>query len=568
MPPPDARPIVSPMVGQARFEDAIGLHRAGRLDEAAALYRWVAEHFPDQPDAFHLQGVIALSRGDAAGALALIEQAVRLDPRDAAYAFNRAAALTALGRDAEAAEAYGRALTLRPDWPEAWANRAALLRGLGRFEEALGAYDRALTLRPEAPESHFNRSIALLDLDRPDEALAAVDRALALAPGWAAAHGHRGWLLRRLKRLAESLASHDRALALDPAFFDSRYNRALTLQDLKRLPEAVAGFEAAIALRPEAVDPQLSRAAALLMQGDFERGWPAYESRWGRPMHRAIARDLGRPLWLGGEPLEGRTILLHAEQGLGDSLHFARYAALVAARGARVVLEVQAPLAGLMRTLKGVSAVIARGDPLPDFDLHAPLLSLPLAFGTTLDTLPAVPAYLAADPAKAAAWAERLGPRTAPRVGLVWSGNPAQDNDRNRSVALGELLPFLPEGIDYVSLQTEVRERDRAALAAALERGRVRHFGQDLADFTDTAALASGLDAVLSVCTSGAHLAGALGLDTRVLLAHAGTCWRWLTDRADSPWYPSMRLYRQGEDHAWPAVFQRAGADLAALRRR
>ncbi|HEY4029362.1 MAG TPA: tetratricopeptide repeat protein [Caulobacteraceae bacterium] len=504
------------------------LHRAGRLDEAAALYRWVAEQFPNEADAFHLQGVIALSKGDANGALALFEQAARLAPKEAGYLISCANAL----------------------------------RALGRREAVLERYDRAVALDPGSAEVHFNRSIALLDLGRTDEALDACDRVLALKADWPPAHSHRGYLLRRLKRLEEALASHDQALALDPSKYESHYNRALTLQDLKRLPEAIAGFDRAIALRPGANDPKVSRAAALLMAGDFERGWPALEARWGRPLLRATLRDLGRPPWLGGDDIAGKTILLHAEQGFGDAIHFARYATLAADRGARVILEVHPALVALMRTLKGPQAVIARGDPLPAFDLHAPLLSLPLAFGTTLQTIPAPPAYLAADPAKVAHWAERLSSKTAPRVGLVWSGNPAQDNDRNRSVALGELLAFLPDGIDYVSLQTEVRQSDSAALGL----GRVRHFGKALADFTDTAALAAQMDAVLSVCTSGAHLAGALGVDTRVMLTNVGTCWRWLTAREDSPWYPSMRLYRQGPDNDWRPVFQRAALDLAALR--
>jgi hypothetical protein len=523
-------PPLPPSVGEARFNEAIALHRAGRLDEAAALYRFVAEHFPDQPDAFHLQGLIALAKGEPAAAIPLFDRAIQLAPRELDFHFNRAAAL----------------------------------RQLGRFEEVLATYDRALAAAPQAAELHFNRSLALLDLDRPDEALGACDRVLALKPDWPPALGHRGYLLRRLKRFEESLQSHDRALALDPAKYESHYNRALTLQDLKRLPEAVAAFDRAIALRPDANDPKVSRAAALLMMGDFERGWPAFETRWDRPLLRATRRDLGRPPWLGEEDIAGKTILLHAEQGFGDTIHFARYASFAAERGARVILEVHPALVGLMRTLEGPQAVIARGDPLPAFDLHAPLLSLPLAFGTRLETIPGPKAYLAADPAKTALWAARLGPRTAPRIGLVWSGNPAQDNDRNRSVPLAELLPHLPEGLDYVSLQTEVRERDRAALASS----QIRHFGEELNDFTDTAALCVQMDAVVSICTSGAHLAGALGVDTRVMLANAGTCWRWLMDRDDSPWYPSMRLYRQGADNDWRAVFAQLAHDLAMFEDR
>ena len=469
--------------------------------------------------------------------------------------------LASLGQAEAAVASFDRAVALTPDWPDAYANRAAARRGLEQYEAALADYDRALQLRPDSAEEHYNRAIALLDLDRLTEALEACDRALVLKPQWTAALGHRGVVLRRLKRLDEALTAHDRALALSPDHFEAVYNRALVLQDLKRMEEALAGLDRAIALRPDFVDPQMTRACALLMTGDFERGWPAYEVRWGRPMLRRIKRDWSRPQWLGREPLQGKTLLLHAEQGLGDTLHFARYAALAAERGARVILEVQPPLVELLRTLKGVDQVIARGDPLPPFDLHAPLLSMPLAFGTTVDTIPAAPAYLAADPAKAAAWAQRLGLKHALRIGLAWSGNALQENDRNRSIPLAALLAHLPPGLEYVSLQNEVRSSDQAAL----EAGDVRHFGEDLIDFTDTAALCSQMDAVVSICTSGAHLAGALGKDTHLMLTNVGVCWRWLTDRRDTPWYPSTTLYRQGLDNDWRPVFAEVSRALEVL---
>ena len=596
MPPPHASPALPPSVGEARFNEALQLHQAGRLDEAAALYKYVAKHFPAQPDPWRLLGLVAFQKGDARGAVDLYDKAIKLDPANAQYRFDRARALKAqnrleaallaydkavaldpayadawsgrghvlreLGRTEEALASFDRAVQIQPQAAEAWSNRGAVLRDLERYADALASYERALALRPEAPEGLYNRAIALLDLNRAAEALADCDTALRLRPDWAEAWSNRGNALRRLKRLEEAVASHDRALALAPDGADIHYDRALALQDLKRLDEAIAGYDRAIALKPAAVDPPMTRATALLMKGDFAEGWAAYEARWKRPGLLRIKRDFRQPLWLGKPPLDGKTILLHAEQGLGDTIHFARYAPLLAARGARVILEVQAPLLGLMRTLEGVASVIARGDPLPAFDYQTPLLSLPPAFGTALDSIPASKAYLHADPAKSAAWAERLGPKTAPRVGLVWNGSAAQENDRNRSLALSALLAHLPEGLDYVSLQAELRETDRPALTAS----GIRHFGPDLRDFTDTAALCGQMDLVVSVCTSGAHLAGALGKDTRILLTNVGVCWRWLTARADSPWYPSATLYRQGTDNDWTPVLRRLGADLAALQ--
>jgi tetratricopeptide (TPR) repeat protein len=596
MRPPNASPSLPPSVGEARFNEALQLHQAGRLDEAAALYKYVAKHFPAQPDPWRLLGVVAFQKGDARGAVDLYDKAIKLDPANAQYRFDRARALKAqnrleaalaaydkataldptyadawsgrglvlrdLGRTEDALASLDRAIQAQPAAAEAWTNRGAVLRDLERYGDALASYERALALQPGAPEGLYNRAIALLDLNRAEEALADCDTALRLRPDWAEAWSNRGAALRRLKRLEEAVASHDRALALSPNVADIHYDRALALQDLKRLDEALAGYDRAIALKPSAVDPAMTRATVLLMKGDFAEGWAAYEARWKRPGLVRIKRDFRQPLWLGKQPLAGKTILLHAEQGLGDTIHFARYAALVTARGARVILEVQAPLVPLMRTLEGVAGVIARGDPLPAFDYQAPLLSLPLAFGTALETIPAAKAYLSADPAKCAAWAQRLGPKTAPRVGLVWNGSAAQENDRNRSLPLIALLPHLPAGLDYVSLQAELRETDREAMTAS----GIRHFGPDLHDFTDTAALCQQMDVVVSVCTAGAHLAGALGKDTRILLTNVGVCWRWLMERSDSPWYPSASLYRQGTDNDWTPVLRRLGADLNALQ--
>ena len=315
-------------------------------------------------------------------------------------------------------------------------------------------------------------------------------------------------------------------------------------------------FGHAIALNPDFADARLNQAGALLLDGQFAEGFALYENGAGgeRGKDGPESRDFTQPLWLGEPSIKGQDPLLHSEQGLGDTLQFSRYAALAAGRGARVVMEVQATLVGLLSGLKGVDQLTARGDPLPEFDVHCPLGSLPLAFGTTPQTVPAAEGYLHADPGKTQQWSDVLGPKTRPRVGLAWSGSLGHPNDRHRSIPLAEFLAFLPDGFDYVSLQQELRPADAAALAAD---PRVRHFGEALRDFTDTAALSDLMDVVISVDTSVAHLSRRAGpQDSGRLLPRANLDWRWLLGARRQPLvFESMTLYRQGADwdcSSWP----------------
>ena len=559
----------------ALFARAQALHQSGRLDEARGLYEQMLAAQPAHAEALHLLGYLWFQKGEAPRALDLIGRAIALQPANPGYRYNRALilkqtgsledaaadfrevarllpadvdawsdfgeALLALGRPDEALAAWDRALALRPS-PELHANRGVALRQLGRRDEALAAQDRALALSPADAEAWSNRGNVLKDLGRLDEALASFDRALALNPRMPGALVNRANVLRDLTRLPEALAGYDRAIALEPAYPEAHHHRAVLMLDLQRPAEAMADFDRALALRPADPEAEAARAMALLLAGDFERGWRAYERRRLFPPAAVQAR----PPWLGGKPVDGKTVLIWAEQGLGDTIQFCRYAPLLAAQGARVVLQVQPALLPLLQGLEGVEAVGADRTP-PPFDLHVPLMSLPLAFGTRLDTIP-LPAALAPDPAKVAEWSDRLGPAQRKRIGLVWSGAPGHRNDRHRSLPLERLLASLPPGFDYVSLQKEVRLADQATLDAHPE---VRHFGAELRDFADTAALVALMDVVVTVDTSLAHLAGALGKDTRLLLARIGQDWRWMTVRDDSPWYPSMRLYRQGDDCAW-----------------
>ena len=573
----------------ALFARAQALHQAGRLEEARALYEQVLAADPRHAEALHLLGYLWFQKGDAVRALDLIGRAVTLQPNNPGYRYNRALilketgrledaaadfrevarlqptdvdawsdlgeALLGLGRPEEALAAWDRAIALRPS-PDLHANRGVALRQLGRLDEALAAQDRALALKPADAEAWSNRGNVLKDLGRLEEALASLDRALALNPRMPGALVNRANVLRDLARLAEALAGYDQAIALEPAYPEAHHHRAVLMMDLQRPAEAIAGFDRALTLRRPYPEAEAARAMALLLAGDFERGWPAYERRLLFPP----AAVQGRAPWLGGEPIAGKTVLVWAEQGLGDTIQFCRYAPLLAAQGARVVLQVQPPLLPLLRGLEGVE-VIGTDAPPPPFDVHVPLMSLPLALGSRLDSVP-LPATLAPDPAKVAAWSGRLGPAQRKRIGLVWSGAPGHRNDRHRSLPLERLLAALPPGLDYVSLQKEVRAADQATLDAHPE---VRHFGAELHDFADTAALVSLMDVVITVDTSLAHLAGALGKDTRLLLARIGQDWRWMTGRDDSPWYPSMRLYRQGADSDWDGPLTAVAGDIARL---
>jgi predicted TPR repeat methyltransferase len=371
-------------------------------------------------------------------------------------------------------------------------------------------------------------------------------------------HFNLGNALVQQGRLAEALACYDQAIALQPDYGQAWCNRGNLLQMRHQIDAAVESYDRAIALNTEYADAYWNKANALLLGGDFVRGWPLYEWRWKRDSFTSPKRGFAQPLWLGQESLAGKTILLHSEQGLGDTVQFCRYVPMVAALGARVVLEVQKPLLGLVHSLPGVSEWVEKGTALPPFDFHCPLLSLPLAFNTGICDIPGAASYLSSDPVRRAHWANRLGPRTRPRIGIVWSGGAGHAHDQMRSIPLALMLQWLPDVFDYVSMQQEVRSGDRQVLEAS---DRVTHFGKDLLDFGDTAALCDGVDLIISVDTSVAHVAAALGKPTWVLLPY-NPDWRWMLGRRDSPWYPGAVLYRQQQPADWSAVLARVASDL------
>ncbi|HVZ53619.1 MAG TPA: tetratricopeptide repeat protein, partial [Pseudolabrys sp.] len=435
----------------------------------------------------------------------------------------RAVAAFRAGRVAEAENLCADIVAAQPDQFDAAHVLAVAQAAQGKFELALASYDRALTLRPESAEVISNRGTCLERLGRLDEALASYEHALSARPDFVDAHYNRGNVLLALQRHAEALASYDHVLALKPDHADALNNRGQALRELMRYNDALASYDAAIARQPQHVMAHCNAAALRLLMGDFPRGWAEYEWRWKKASVVRFARKFVEPVWR-GEPIAGKTILIHSEQGLGDTIQFCRYVPLIAARGARVIFEVEPPLYGLMSAFANVAQIVPKGSALPRFDLHCPLLSLPLAFGTTLETIPAEPAYLRAPAPQTEYWRARLAGKRRPLIGLAWAGNPKHERDGERSIALRALLPLLDVEASFVSLQKDVRPDDAAALR---ERADILQAGDALKDFSDTAGLVSSLDLVISVDTSVAHLSAALGKPTWILLTFVPD-FRWL----------------------------------------
>ena len=583
---------VNPSHAAAQNNLGAVLGALGRKEAALAHYEQAIALKPNFVDAFYNRANVMVQLGQPEAAVASYDKAVALKP-DHADAYNgRAGALRALERCDAALNSIDRALALRPDDAGFHNNRGNILKQVGRLDLALESYNGAIARDPELAEAHYNRGNVLREGKRFVDALASYDRAIALQPGFAPAHNNRGNALRSLKqydearqsydraiaadagsadayinrgavaadvgRHAKALADYDAAIARDPASADAHNSRGVALRELGRHSEAIASHEKAIALAPEHAEAHWALSICLLQQGNFAAGWPLYEWRWKNANLKLERRNFDAPLWDGSQLLQGKTILLHGEQGLGDVLQFCRYAALVADRGARVILEVATPLAPLLAGMTGVAEVAVKGRALPAFDFHCPFLSLPLAFRTALDTIPAAGGYLRAPAAHRAVWQGLLGTKTAPRVGLCWSGNPDHKNDRHRSLPVGDLAAMLPAGMDYICVQKDIRAEDAVVLKTRTD---IRQFGEKLGDFADTAALCEQLDLVISVDTSIAHLAGALDKPVWILLP-ASADWRWLLERGDSPWYDSARLYRQTTPGHWQDALARVKADL------
>jgi tetratricopeptide (TPR) repeat protein len=515
------------------LREALQHYRAGDLATAERLCREALRRDPEHPVGWHLLGLVAHAGGRAELAVDCLTRALAGQPESADLHNNLGEALRALGRNGEAIARYGEALHRRPGFVEAHSNLGLALAALGRHDEALAQFEEALRLRPESAEIRCNLGNLLKEQGRPEDALAQYHAALAVRPNLREAHNNLG----------------------------------AALTQLGRPEEAVVSFREAVRLGPDVADPHHNLAVALLLSGRCAEGWRELEWRWDTVPPNSTRRRFGAPQWM-GEDIAGRRLLIHAELGFGDTLQFCRYAPLAVARGAEVVLEVPPQLLRLVAdSMAGPGLRVVTqspgfpgGDGLPDFDLHCPMLSLPLAFGTTLATIPARVPYLTAAPERVAAWSQRLAALPGPRIGLAWAGNPRNPMDRERSLTLDALAPLgAVSGASFVSLQ----KGEAAAQAARAPGGLVLHdVTAALEDFADTAALVVALDLVISVDSAVAHLAGALGKPVW-LLNRFDSDWRWLLGRADSPWYPSLRIFRQPVLRDWAGVIAQVRDALA-----
>jgi tetratricopeptide (TPR) repeat protein len=537
------------------------LSKLQRSDEALASFAKVIELDPQNWLAHYHRGNVFQQLARYPEALESFDKVIKLDATHAAAHYNRGNALLKLTRTDEAIASYEKALALDPRHAHAHYNRGNALLDLKKPELAAASFEQAIAMDPDYADAHANLGATRLKLKQHDKARACFERAIELKPDFAQAHLNLGSTLIKLKQAHEAVKCFEKAIELHPDDLEAYANCGNALQELKRFDEAFACYDQAIALQPDHAGAHWGKALTLLLTEDFANGWRLFEWRWKiEDSLKMGLRHYRQALWLGGESLQGKTIFLYPEQGLGDIIQFCRYVKWVKQLGAQVVLEVPAPLVRLLQGLDGVDRLVVSGMPLPDFDVQCPLMSLPLAFNTRIDSIPGPQAYLKASQAQVESWKQRLGPPQMPRIGLAWSGNPQHDNDLNRSLALSELVAHLPPGFEYHSLQKEIRDADASALDAA----GIRRHEQALLDFSETAALCQLMDVVISVDTSVAHLAAALGRPTWLLLPYSPD-WRWLLDRDDSPWYASMRLYRQSSDRQYAPVLQRVAQDLMKL---
>ncbi len=531
----------------------------GKLQEAVEFYQQSLQVAPNQEMALANLGVCFTNLKRYLEAITCYKKAVQLNPNSADSYFNLGNAQKALKNYQDAAESFQRAIALNPKDAEAYENYAVILNELKKYDESLHAYTCAIRLNKNNAESYYGRGLVNLELGCLENSSSDFKHAIKLNPNNPSAYLNLGVTLHKLGRFEDALKANNVAIQLNTKFTRAYNNRGLLLVDMRRFDEALIDYDTAIATTPESSEAYWNKSILNLLKGDFEQGWPLYEKRWETTL-KDYRRSFAQPLWLGRQSIVGKTLLIYPEQGLGDFIQFCRYVPMLEAMGANVILEAPQALFTLMSTLKGNFTLAELGTKLPEFDYRCPIMSLPLALKTTLANIPADLPYLFANESKVQSWQKSLGKKTKPRVGLVWSGSTAHKNDAHRSIALDQLKSLFDLPIEFHVLQKDIREIDTETLKGYRE---IKTHQAALNDFSDTAALIAHMDLVISVDTSVAHLAAAMGKECWILLPYSPD-FRWMLERNDSPWYPSVTLFRQPAFKDWQGVVDKVRSGLQA----
>ena len=521
-----------------------------RFEEALDSFTQALKFKPDYVDAAYNRGLTLQELRRFDEAIETYNQILIKNPAHADALNNRGIALRELNRFDEAIASYNQALNIKPDFAEAFNNRGNTLKELKRFEEALENYNQAIQCKSNYAEAFFNRGIVLKQIKKFNEALECFDQAVCIKPDYAEAFSNKGLTLQEMKCFDEALNCYNKALFFKPNYSDAFNDKGNILKELGYFEEALKNYDQALTASPNNINAIWNKSLLLILIGKYSEGWSLYESRLVKEDTGHLYYKLPQLSWRGTDDLKDKTLLIYGEQGLGDVIQFVRYLKKINEHGIKTILEVPKTLVSIISTLDVPLTLIEKGLKLPDFDAHCPLLSLPYVFKTTVDTIPNSIPYLFSNQEKVFKWKEQLGSLNRKRVGLVWSGSSKHNNDHNRSIQLELFSDILKLPFEWHSLQKEYRDSDKEFLSSNTQ---IHQHDVQLSDFSDTAALIDCMDLVISVDTSVAHLAGALGKEVWILLPHVPD-YRWMLNRNDSPWYPTAKLFRQDSSKNWGGV--------------
>ena len=533
------------------------LMQLNRHEEALQSYDKAIALQADYAEAYANRGGLRHRFGQLEAAVADFDLAIALKPGFAEAYNHRGIAIQGLNLLTLAKTSFELAIRYKADYAEAYYNLGVTQLALSQFEIALRCFERAFSINPKHAEAYLNHGNILIKLKKYQEAIKSLDQAIAIRADFAEAYNNRGVALQESKQFAAALASCEQAIALKADYAEAYCHRGNALQELTRYREALLSYDRAIALKADYASAYWNKSLIKLVHGDFAEGWRLYEWRW-KMLQSPLADDARHTLWTGEQALAGKTLMIQPEQGLGDLIQFCRYAPVLSGMQARVVISAPSELASLLCTLPGDIKIVAPGQMMPEYQFFCPAMSLPYALKTTLDTIPADIPYLQPPAAKRQFWRQRLGAKTAMRIGLAWSGSATHTNNSLRSIPLALFEPVLGMAYEFHCLQKDVTEEDALTLARFPQ---LRLHAEAINDFSDTAALIAEMDTVISVDTAVAHLAGALGMPLYLLLPFRPD-FRWLLNRKDSPWYPSAKLFRQPGFGDWPGVIAALGEEL------